>query len=104
MQRGNELWVPAPRIPGRTSYDLPGGQQQAPPARSATVGIPEPWKCRALRKIAKGLRSCGTPVREARSLACGASHGCVESVGGVQVAVVAGRGCGLSRAGGAILE
>ena len=34
-------------------------------------------------------------MREARSLACGASHCCVESVGGVQVAVVAGRGCGV---------
>src|SRR6266481_4401021 len=39
MQRGNERWVPITRIPGRTAYDLPGGQQQARPARSATVGI-----------------------------------------------------------------
>jgi hypothetical protein len=50
------------------------------------------------RKNHEWSRSCGTPVREAGFLnrvswPCGASH-CVESVGGVQVTVVTGRGCG----------
>src|SRR5450755_1674285 len=34
IQRGNERWVPARRIPGRIFYHLPGDQQQGPPARS----------------------------------------------------------------------
>ena len=126
MQRGHERWVPATRIPDGPSCVLPGDQQQAPPALSATVGIidssmisrrvsvaemlhipslvPRLVASLAKTSLAKNQewsRSCGTSVREARSLACGASP-CVESVDGVQVAVVTGRDCG--QPWGAIFE
>ena len=91
MQRGNERWVPATRIPGRISYDLPGDQQQLHlhyrRALSATVGIVDSFAISRRASVAEMLhipslvpslaknhewpRSCGTPVREARSLACG---------------------------------
>src|SRR6266700_1396492 len=102
---------------GRTSCVLPGDRQQAPPALSATVGIVDssmisrrvsvadmlhiPSLVPSLAKNQEWSRSCGTSVREARSLACGVSP-CVESVDGVQVAVVTGRDCG--QPWGAIFE
>src|SRR6267378_6811532 len=82
--------------------DLPGDQQQLHLIDSFMISR-HVLSCRDAAYPEKKTRmvsivwnsGAGGAFLEPRSLACGASHCCVEAVGGVQVAVVAGRGCGL---------